>query len=47
MLIIESALSGQAAVGGFAGATVAYAIRYGTELREVYFQMRQAWAALR
>ncbi|RCV65075.1 alanine or glycine:cation symporter, AGCS family [Methanophagales archaeon] len=29
LLIIESALSGQAAVGGFAGATVAYAVRFG------------------
>jgi len=29
LLIIDSALSGQAAVGGFAGATVAYAVRSG------------------
>jgi len=29
LLIIESALSGQAAVGGFAGATVAHAMRFG------------------
>jgi AGCS family alanine or glycine:cation symporter len=29
LLIIESALSGQAAVGGFAGATVASAVRFG------------------
>jgi len=29
LLIIDSALSGQAAVGGFAGATVAYAVRFG------------------
>ena len=29
LLIIESALSGQAAVGGFAGATVAHAVRFG------------------
>jgi len=29
LLILESALSGQAAVGGFAGATVAHAVRFG------------------
>lgn len=29
LLILESALSGQAAVGGFAGATVAHAMRFG------------------
>jgi len=29
LLIIESALSGHAAVGGFAGATVAHAMRFG------------------
>ncbi len=29
LLIIDSALSGQAAVGGFAGSTVAYAVRFG------------------